>query len=312
MFDSAVPEEMENTEPDLPPEVEVFLEAPVVSSVDTDFLGDVTQLYLNEIGVNPLLTADEELSLSRQVREGNFNARQTMIERNLRLVVNIAKHYLNRGIPLLDLVEEGNLGLIHALEKFDPERGFRFSTYATWWIRQNIERAIMNQSRTIRLPVHVVKELNQVLRCQRQLEAASNGDTTVEDVARELARPVADVRAILALNEHTASLDAPLDIDPTLSIGESLADEDADTPDVQIHDLEVGTLVREWISQLSDKQRLVIRHRYGIDECEVQTLEELADSLELTRERVRQIQLEALGQLRRIIKRRGVSKDVLL
>ncbi|GLT23822.1 MULTISPECIES: RNA polymerase sigma factor RpoS [Zoogloea] len=312
MFDSAVPEEMENTEPDLPPEVEVFLEAPVVSSVDTDFLGDVTQLYLNEIGVNPLLTADEELSLSRQVREGNFNARQTMIERNLRLVVNIAKHYLNRGIPLLDLVEEGNLGLIHALEKFDPERGFRFSTYATWWIRQNIERAIMNQSRTIRLPVHVVKELNQVLRCQRQLEAASNGDTTVEDVARELARPVADVRAILALNEHTASLDAPLDIDPTLSIGESLADEDADTPDVQIHDLEVGTLVREWINQLSDKQRLVIRHRYGIDECEVQTLEELADSLELTRERVRQIQLEALGQLRRIIKRRGVSKDVLL
>jgi RNA polymerase nonessential primary-like sigma factor len=158
----------------------------------------------------------------------------------------------------------------------------------------------------------VVKELNQVLRCQRQLEAASNGDTTVEDVARELARPVADVRAILALNEHTASLDAPLDIDPTLSIGESLADEDADTPDVQIHDLEVGTLVREWINQLSDKQRLVIRHRYGIDECEVQTLEELADSLELTRERVRQIQLEALGQLRRIIKRRGVSKDVLL
>ncbi len=312
MFDSAVPEEMDNTEPDLPPEVEVFLEAPVVSSVDTDFLGDVTQLYLNEIGVNPLLTADEELSLSRQVREGNFNARQTMIERNLRLVVNIAKHYLNRGIPLLDLVEEGNLGLIHALEKFDPERGFRFSTYATWWIRQNIERAIMNQSRTIRLPVHVVKELNQVLRCQRQLEAASNGDTTIEDVARELCRPVADVRAILALNEHTASLDAPLDIDPSLSIGESLADEESDTPDVQIHDLEVGTLVREWINQLSDKQRLVIRHRYGIDECEVQTLEELADSLELTRERVRQIQLEALGQLRRIIKRRGVSKDVLL
>jgi RNA polymerase nonessential primary-like sigma factor len=185
------------------------------ASPDTDFLGDVTQLYLNEIGANPLLTAEEELALSRQVRLGDFEARQTMIERNLRLVVNIAKHYLNRGIPLLDLVEEGNLGLIHALEKFDPERGFRFSTYATWWIRQNIERAIMNQSRTIRLPVHVVKELNQVLRAQRQLEAASNGDTTVEEVARRLDRPVEDVRAILALNEHTASLDAPLDIDPS-------------------------------------------------------------------------------------------------
>lgn len=312
MFDSAAPEEMDDTDPDLPPEVEVFLEAPVVSVVDSEFLGDVTQLYLNEIGVNPLLTAEEELMLARQVREGVFAARQTMIERNLRLVVNIAKHYLNRGIPLLDLVEEGNLGLIHALEKFDPERGFRFSTYATWWIRQNIERAIMNQSRTIRLPVHVVKELNQVLRCQRQLEAASNGDTTIEDVARELTRPIDDVRAILALNEHTASLDAPLDIDPSLSIGESLADDEAETPDSQIQYLEVGTLVREWINQLSDKQRLVIRHRYGIDDCDVQTLEELADNLSLTRERVRQIQLEALGQLRRIIKRRGVSKDVLL
>lgn len=312
MFDSAAPEEMDNTDPDLPPEVEVFLEAPAVSVVDSEFLGDVTQLYLNEIGVNPLLTAEEELMLARQVREGVFSARQTMIERNLRLVVNIAKHYLNRGIPLLDLVEEGNLGLIHALEKFDPERGFRFSTYATWWIRQNIERAIMNQSRTIRLPVHVVKELNQVLRCQRQLEAASNGDTTIEDVARELTRPIDDVRAILALNEHTASLDAPLDIDPSLSIGESLADDEAETPDSQIQYLEVGSLVREWINQLSDKQRLVIRHRYGIDDCDVQTLEELADNLSLTRERVRQIQLEALGQLRRIIKRRGVSKDVLL
>ena len=310
MYEPGVPEEeLETPEPDLPPEVEVFLETP--APVDTEFLGDVTQLYLNEIGANPLLTAEEELSLSRRVREGDFPARQTMIERNLRLVVNIAKHYLNRGIPLLDLVEEGNLGLIHALEKFDPERGFRFSTYATWWIRQNIERAIMNQSRTIRLPVHVVKELNQVLRTQRQLEASGHGDTTVEEVARQLSRPVEDVRAILALNEHTASLDAPLDIDPSLSIGESLADEGAETPDTQIHGLEVESLVREWIGQLNEKQRMVIRHRYGIDECEVQTLEELADNLDLTRERVRQIQLEALGQLRRIIKRRGVSKDVL-
>jgi RNA polymerase nonessential primary-like sigma factor len=312
MYDPAVPEELEAPETaDLPPEVEVFLET-VAAAPENDFLGDVTQIYLNEIGANPLLTPEEELGLARRVREGDFCARQIMIERNLRLVVNIAKHYLNRGIPLLDLVEEGNLGLIHALEKFDPERGFRFSTYATWWIRQNIERAIMNQSRTIRLPVHVVKELNQVLRAQRQLEAANNGDATVEDVARQLQRPVEDVRAILALNEHTASLDAPLDIDPSLSIGESLADDNAETPDVQIQDLEVEGLVREWIGMLSDKQRMVIRHRYGLDECEVQTLEELADALNLTRERVRQIQLEALGQLRRIIKRRGVSKDVLL
>jgi RNA polymerase nonessential primary-like sigma factor len=301
-------DDLDSHEPDLPLEVEVFASQPVA---ENDFLSDVTQLYLNEIGANPLLTADEELRLSRLVRLGDFPARQMMIERNLRLVVNIAKHYLNRGIPLLDLVEEGNLGLMHALDKFDPERGFRFSTYATWWIRQNIERAIMNQSRTIRLPVHVVKELNQVLRAQRTLEASSNGESTLEDIARRLDKSVDEVRAVLALSEHTASLDAPLDIDPTLSIGESLADDHVEAPDLQIHS-SVETLVRDWITMLSDKQRLVIQHRYGIDECELLTLEELALRLELTRERVRQIQLEALSQLRRILKRRGINRDALL
>jgi RNA polymerase sigma factor (sigma-70 family) len=191
---------------------------------EPEFFNDVTQIYLNEIGVNPLLTAEQELKLSRLVRTGDEPARQKMIEHNLRLVVNIAKHYLNRGMPLLDLVEEGNLGLIHALDKFDPERGFRFSTYATWWIRQNIERAIMNQSRTIRLPVHVVKELNAVLRAMRHLEAASARETGLEEIAQLLDKPVEEVRQVLALNEHVASLDAPLDIDPSLSIGESLAD----------------------------------------------------------------------------------------
>ena len=304
-------DELESHEPDLPPEVEVFA-AHALPVVENDFFSDVTQLYLNEIGANPLLTAAEELDIARRVRMGDFDARQTMIERNLRLVVNIAKHYLNRGIPLLDLVEEGNLGLMHALEKFDPERGFRFSTYATWWIRQNIERAIMNQSRTIRLPVHVVKELNQVLRAQRHIEANSNGESSLEAIADRLGKSIEEVRSILALSEHTASLDAPLDIDPTLSIGESLADEHQASADSQIHCTEVESLVREWITMLSDKQRMVIRHRYGIDECELLTLEELAARLELTRERVRQIQLEALGQLRRILKRHGISRDALL
>ena len=304
-------DELESHEPDLPPEVEVFA-THALPVVENDFFSDVTQLYLNEIGANPLLTAAEELEIARRVRMGDFDARQTMIERNLRLVVNIAKHYLNRGIPLLDLVEEGNLGLMHALEKFDPERGFRFSTYATWWIRQNIERAIMNQSRTIRLPVHVVKELNQVLRAQRHIEANSNGESSFEQIADRLGKSIEDVRGILALSEHTASLDAPLDIDPTLSIGESLADEHQASADAQIQGSEVESLVREWITMLSDKQRMVIRHRYGIDECELLTLEELAARLELTRERVRQIQLEALGQLRRILKRHGISRDALL
>ncbi|MBT0961487.1 RNA polymerase sigma factor RpoS [Denitromonas iodatirespirans] len=311
MYDPALNEEVDDQTPDLPPEVEAFVETPA-PSFESEFLSDVTQLYLNDIGANPLLTAEEEAALARRVRKGDFEARQIMIERNLRLVVNIAKHYLNRGIPLLDLVEEGNLGLMHALEKFDPERGFRFSTYATWWIRQNIERAIMNQSRTIRLPVHVVKELNQVLRACRRVEAAGKRDTLVEEVARELGKTEETVRAMLALNEHTASLDAPLDVDPSLSIGESLRDDQVTSPDAQIHDLEVETLIREWINMLNEKQRLVVRHRYGLDGVEVQTLEELAGQLDLTRERVRQIQLEALGQLRRIVKRHGMSKDSLL
>ena len=311
MFDPVSRDDGDSQEPDLPPEVEVFVER-TAPAFENEFLSDVTQIYLNEIGANPLLTAEEEAALARRVRVGDFDARQIMIERNLRLVVNIAKHYLNRGIPLLDLVEEGNLGLMHALEKFDPERGFRFSTYATWWIRQNIERAIMNQSRTIRLPVHVVKELNQVLRAQRNLEASGNGEFTLEQVAARLDKSVDDVRAILALSEHTASLDAPLDIDPTLSIGESLADDQAEPPDSHIHDAEVEGLIQEWIGMLNEKQRLVIRHRYGLDECEVMTLEELASRLCLTRERVRQIQLEALGQLRRTVKRRGISRDELL
>ena len=281
-------------------------------AAEPEFLNDVTQIYLNEIGANPLLTAEQELAYSRRARQGDESARQKMIEHNLRLVVNIAKHYLNRGMPLLDLVEEGNLGLIHALDKFDPERGFRFSTYATWWIRQNIERAIMNQSRTIRLPVHVVKELNSVLRAMRRLEAASARETGLEEIAQLLDKPVEEVRQVLALNEHVASLDAPLDIDPSLSIGESLADDAAETPEMQIHTAEVEHLVMEWIGMLNDKQRQVIEYRYGLNGGEVATLEELAERLSLTRERVRQIQIEALAQLRRILKRHGVSKDVLL
>ena len=213
-------DELASAEADLAP-----LPDPEPVAPELELLEDVTQLYLNEIGAKPLLTPDDEVATARLVRAGDFSARQKMIEHNLRLVVNIAKHYLNRGIPLLDLIEEGNLGLIHALEKFDPERGFRFSTYATWWVRQSIERGIMNQSRTIRLPVHVVKEINLVLRAIRHLESAANRETSVERIAALIDRPVADVRRILQLNEHIASLDAPLEIDPSHTIGEAIADE---------------------------------------------------------------------------------------
>ena len=273
---------------------------------------DATQIYLTEIGHNPLLTAAEELSLTRRARDGDFHARQKMIEHNLRLVVNIAKHYAHRGMALLDLIEEGNLGLIHALEKFDPERGFRFSTYATWWIRQSVERALMNQSRTIRLPVHVIKELNVYLRALRFLEAHSDHEPKPEEIARFLAKPVDEVRRVLNLNEHMASLDAPLDVDAALSVGEAIADEHSRPPEELWLRAEVEAQVSRWLGQLSDKQRWVIERRFGLNGQEVQTLEELADALGLTRERVRQIQLEALQCLRRAIQHQGGSKDALL
>lgn len=295
-------------------EGEVLEEPQVLAeeSLSGDLVSDVTQLYLNEIGQNPLLTPSEELRLARLAKQGDFHARQTMIERNLRLVVNIAKHYINRGMALLDLIEEGNLGLMHALEKYDPERGFRFSTYATWWIRQNIERSIMNQSRTIRLPVHVIKDLNMILRAKRHLEAHSEREPLPEDVAHLLDRSVEEVRRTLQFNERMASLDAPLDIDPMLSIGESIADDQNPGPDIRIEQAEVQAYVQEWLSQLTEKQRSVIERRYGLNGREACTLEELARELSITRERVRQIQLEALHCLRKIIRRRGVSKDVLL
>ncbi|MFN4325150.1 MAG: RNA polymerase sigma factor RpoS [Azonexus sp.] len=289
----------------LPPEPEVV-------TPEIELLEDVTQLYLTQIGAKPLLTPEEELATARLVCQGDFAARQRMIEHNLRLVVNIAKHYLNRGIPLLDLIEEGNLGLIHALEKFDPERGFRFSTYATWWIRQNIERGIMNQSRTIRLPVHVVKEINVVLRAMRHLESADRRDSTVERVAALIDRPVEDVRRILSLNEHIASLDAPLEIDPNHTMGEIIADDSGGDPETLFQESEIGSLVDDWLAQLSERQRSVIERRYGLNGADVATLDTIAGEFGLTRERVRQIQMEALERLRKILKRGNISRDSLL
>ena len=301
------PEDGELASADTDPEA-----LPEAITPELELLEDVTQLYLNEIGAKPLLTPDDELATTRRVRAGDFAARQKMIEHNLRLVVNIAKHYLNRGIPLLDLIEEGNLGLIHALEKFDPERGFRFSTYATWWIRQRIERGIMNQSRTIRLPVHVVKEINLVLRAFRHLESAATRDISVERVAALLDRPVADVRRILCLNEHIASLDAPLEIDPNHTIGEAIADESAVDPGTLLQFREMDALLDEWLGQLTERQRQIIERRYGLNGADVTRLEALASEIGLTRERVRQIQVEALERLRTIIKHGGVSRDALL
>lgn len=275
---------------------------------------DTTQHYLNQIGSRPLLTVAEEVHYATLAKQGDFASRQKMIEHNLRLVVSIAKHYINRGVVLLDLIEEGNLGLMRAIDKFEPERGFRFSTYATWWIRQSIERAIMNQARTVRLPVHMVRELNQILRAKYHLEAQHHDgkDATAEDIAHLVDRPLEDVQDILALSEHATSLDAPLDNDPQASLMDMLQGDADDAPDSRAELHEMTGLVRDWLTKLPDKQRIVVVRRFGLDNDDPATLEELAAEMNVTRERIRQIQQEALVKLKRALIARGVGKDALL
>ncbi len=282
--------------------------------LESELASDATQHYLNQIGSRPLLSPDEEVHFATRAKQGDFSARQVMIEHNLRLVVSIAKHYVNRGMVLLDLIEEGNLGLMHAITKFEPERGFRFSTYATWWIRQSIERAIMNQSRAIRLPVHRIRELNQVLRAKYHLEArmTSPFDARIEDIAHLVERSVEEVQQILALADHVASLDTPLDGDPNSSLLDVLADAADDGPDARVAQRELIGLVRHWLDGIPIKQRQVIMRRYGLDHGNPATLEELAEEMGITRERVRQIQQEGLIRLKRAMTARGVGKDALL
>jgi RNA polymerase nonessential primary-like sigma factor len=288
-------------------------EPAVENEMQSDFLlTDLTQIYFNEIGHHALLSKQEEALLTRLVKQNDFDARQKMIECNLRLVVSIAKRYIKHGVALLDLIEEGNMGMMHALDKFDPERGFRFSTYATWWIRQNIERCIMNQSRTIRVPVHVVKDLNIILQAARHLEAQTGKEPRPEDVAHLLGRPVKEVQRMLSFSMSIVSLDAPLDIDPLLSIGDGMADDQNLGPDLILEQSEIKQRVQEWLNRLNDKQRYIVQTRYGLNGYEIQTLEQLAKTLDLTRERVRQIQLGALETLHGILRGEGVSRDAVL
>ena len=272
---------------------------------------DATQLYLGEIGFSPLLSAEEEVYFSRRALKGDEASRKRMIVSNLRLVVKIARRYNHRGLALLDLVEEGNLGLIRAVEKFDPERGFRFSTYATWWIRQTIERAIMNQTRTIRLPIHVVKELNVYLRAARELSQKLDHEPTAEEIAESLDKPVRDVTKMLRLNERITSVDTPLGGENDKVLLDVIADDKGHGPEEDLQDSDIKLNIIKWLEDLNPKQREVLARRFGLLGYEPSTLEDVGVEIGLTRERVRQIQVEALRRLRDMLGHKGLDLEAL-
>lgn len=272
---------------------------------------DATQLYLGEIGYAPLLTAEEEVFFARRALRGDEASRKRMIESNLRLVVKISQRYSNRGLALLDLIEEGNLGLIRAVEKFDPERGFRFSTYATWWIRQTIERAIMNQTRTIRLPIHIVKELNVYLRTARELSHKLDHEPSAEEIAEQLEKPVHDVSRMLSLNERITSVDTPLGGDSEKALLDILTGENESGPEDCTQNDDMKQSIVKWLFELNAKQREVLARRFGLLGYEAATLEDVGREIGLTRERVRQIQVEGLRRLCEILQGQGLSIEAL-
>ena len=319
--------EIDTDKPDLDAaEDEAFSDDAVGDEADTDAAAtaapqarhaegeapDATRLYLSEIGFSPLLTAEEEVYFSRRARSGDEAARKRMIESNLRLVVKISRRYLNRGLPLLDLVEEGNLGLIHAVKKFDPEKGFRFSTYATWWIRQAIERALMNQTRTIRLPIHVLKEINVYLRTARRLTQELDRDPTAEEIADALECEPEEVSRALGLNERQVTSASVQGRDGERNLLDLLPGAENMEPANQAQLDDVHVVLEHWLERLSDKQRAVVERRFGLHGYERLTLEQVGEEIGVTRERVRQIQLDALARLRSIMESHGLSLDTLL
>lgn len=273
---------------------------------------DATQMYLGEIGSSTLLTAEDEVYFSRLAQKGCLKSRNRMIVSNLRLVVKIARRYLNRGLPLLDLIEEGNLGLIRAVEKFDPEKGFRFSTYGTWWIRQTIERALMNQTRTIRLPIHVVKELNVYLRVSRDLIQKLDHEPLPEEIAHVVQKDPESVKKVLGLNEKISSLDSPIANETERSLVDSVADESNQDPAQMLAEMDFVREVDVWLDQLNEKQRAVITRRFGLRGFEQATLEDVGAAIGLTRERVRQIQVEALNFLKDFLNQRGLTSEIFI
>lgn len=272
---------------------------------------DVTTVYLREIGYSSLLTAEEERELTVKSLKGDLAARKRMIECNLRLVVKIAKRYMNRGLPLLDLIEEGNLGMMHALEKFEPERGLRFSTYATWWIKQNIEKALLDQTRIIRVPVHVLKELSLYLRAAKTLMRSLNHEPSAEEIAEFLDRPADDIKKILSATPHVDSLDGMYENESSRAAVEVISDPaHADLED-QLADNDFYQMLDNWLDHLPELHRNILMRRYGLRGEEPQTLDEVSKLIHLTRERVRQLQMEGLKKLRIIMRNNNINDDIL-
>lgn len=272
---------------------------------------DATDTYLSEIGRARLLTADEEKALARKVQKGDMKARGQMIESNLRLVVKIARRYLNRGLPLLDLIEEGNLGLIRAVEKFDPSKGFRFSTYATWWIRQAVERGIMNQAKTIRLPIHIAKELNGYLRAQRELSQKLDHEPSPEEIAALADKPVDDVRNLLQLADDIACTEISV-LEPERGAWDTFENEKSEDPWQTLQNTQMKAHLDVWLDRLPEKSIDVLSRRFGLRGHDIATLEEVGSAIGLTRERVRQIQVDALKELRSIMMEQGFERDGVL
>ncbi|HIF9487792.1 TPA: RNA polymerase sigma factor RpoS [Photobacterium damselae] len=279
----------------------------------TSFDNDVIQLYLKDIALKPLLTKDEEILYSRKALVGDAKSKKVMIESNLRLVVSIAKKYRGSGMQLSDMIDEGNIGLITAVEKFDPERGFRFSTYATWWIKQTIERAIHNQARTIRLPVHVSKEINTILRTHKQLMKTNNSEPTHEEVADELDKSVEDISALLSYDAPVMSFDQTISSEDSNSqtMASFISDDSDNGPDAQIDKNDIQKLTLTMLEGLNPRDREILCRRFGLMGYEAQTLQQVAEEVGLTRERIRQLQVSSLNKLKNVLQREKYDLELL-